>query len=241
MRMKPLWKGIVLRLIGVFIFFEWFSGNFSLYIHERFLWLLILASFGLVYMGAVYHARWVKTDDRHQHQHGNFSWGGLCLVLIPIMLGLLAPRKPLGADAMRYRNIGVESMLSLKLPKTNTMLLRPVRQRNILDWLTAFLVEPELETHIGEKAVVSGFVYREDDFQEHIFLVSRFVITCCAADASPVGLYVYWPDEKTLVEDQWIEVAGHFELRKIQGKATPVLIAETVTLIDIPAQPYLYP
>lgn len=239
--MNVVWKGIVLRVIGLFMFFEWFSGNFSLYIHERYLWLLALTSFGLLFIGAAHHACRVKTGHAGQHQHSNFSWGGLCLMLFPIILGLLAPRKPLGADAMRFRKIGIETVTALKRPQTSTMLLKPVRQWNILDWATAFLVEPDPETFVGREAVVSGFVYRGDDFEDHVFLISRFVITCCAADATPVGVPVYWPAEETLGEDQWIEVAGHFELRRIQSKTTPVLIAESVTLIDVPAQPYLYP
>ena len=72
-------------------------------------------------------------------------------------------------------------------------------------------------------------------------MVSRFVITCCAADAVPVALYVSWPESKTLADDQWVEVSGQFALQEIDQRQMPVLMAEIVTLIDIPDQPYLYP
>jgi uncharacterized repeat protein (TIGR03943 family) len=236
-----MWKGLVLRAIGLFLFFQWMSGNLSLYIHERFVILIVLASFGLVFMGAVYHSRRVRASGGPHHHHGNFSWGGLFLVLLLIMFGLMAPRIPLGTEAMRNRHISVESMTSLAVPSSNRMLLKPIRKRTILDWVILSLRDNTLEAVVGENATVSGFVYRQEGFAEDRFMVSRFVITCCAADAMPVGLYVSWPESKTLADDQWVEVSGQFELRDIDSKQTPVLLAETVTLIDIPAQPYLYP
>lgn len=239
--MDPLWKALVLRTIGLFLFFQWITGNLVLYIHERFAVSIMFAAFALLVMGSVYHTRRVRRHDGYHHHHGNFSWGGLFFVLLPIMMGLLALRKPLGTEAMRYRSVDVESMTSLATPGKEMVLFKLTRKRTILDWITAFLIEPNVETFIGEEATVSGFVYHDARFPEDTFMVSRFVITCCAADAVPVGLYVSWPESETLADDQWVEVSGQFELQGIDQKQTPVLIAEIVTLIDIPDQPYLYP
>jgi uncharacterized repeat protein (TIGR03943 family) len=236
-----MWKGLVLRAIGLFLFFQWMSGKLSLYIHERFVILVVFASFGLVFMGAVYHSRRVRASNRHHHHHGNFSWGALFFVLLLIMFGLMAPRTPLGTEAMRNRHVSMESMTSLAAPNSNRILLKPIRKRTILDWVLLSLLDNDPEAFVGEKATVSGFVYRDEGFEEDRFMVSRFVVTCCAADALPVGLYVSWPESRTLAEDQWVEISGQFELRGIDGKQIPVLMAETVTLIDIPDQPYLYP
>jgi uncharacterized repeat protein (TIGR03943 family) len=240
--MNALWKGLMLRGIGLFLFWQWFSGNVHLYIQARFVLLVLVAALALVWIGGVYHTRRVRmAQEQSRHAHGDFAWGGLALVLIPLMVGVLAPRRPLGADSMRYRQINTEGIVSVAAPRATTVLLKPTRNRNILDWVMAFLSEPDVHTFSGEKATVSGFVYREAGWEATTFMVSRFVITCCAADATPVGLYVAWPESKTLTEDQWVEVFGQFEIRQIDGKPTPVLLAETVTVIDIPDQPYLYP
>jgi putative membrane protein len=60
------------------------------------------------------------------------------------------------------------------------------------------------------------------------------------ADANPVGLIVRWPEAETLADDQWVEVTGRFEAGSFDGEPTPILVIETLTPTDPPAQPYLY-
>jgi uncharacterized repeat protein (TIGR03943 family) len=73
------------------------------------------------------------------------------------------------------------------------------------------------------------------------FQISRFVVTCCAADAVPVSLPVFWSGSGALENDQWVEVSGHFEIRSIADTPMPVLVAESVTVVEMPEMPYLYP
>jgi uncharacterized repeat protein (TIGR03943 family) len=240
MGITALWKGIVLRGIGLFLFALWMRGDLPLYIHERFVWLVVVASIGLVWIGAIYHSRRVG-GTRYHHLHETFSWGGLLLVLLPIVCGLTVPRKPLGAEAMRKRSVNAESMMSLAAPGTTRTLSKPNAARTILDWALLFLSEPDSGAFAGERADVTGFVYRDAETEAEFFLLSRFVLTCCVADAAPVSLPVLWSESGTLANDQWARVAGHFAIHAVEGQPTPVLVADTVTLIDMPKEPYLYP
>jgi uncharacterized repeat protein (TIGR03943 family) len=236
-----LWKGIVLRVIGLFGFVLWMRGSLPLYIHERFVWLVVAASIGLVWIGAVYHSRRARIAEQYHHHHGEFSWGGLFLVLLPIIFGLTAPQAPLGSDALRNRTVSVESMPSLATPGNTRVLLTPNRKRTILDWVLLLLNDPESDALVGEQADVTGFVYHDEGMGAEIFLISRFVVSCCAADAVPVSLPVFWSGSDALENDQWVEVSGHFAIREIAEKRITILIADTVTLIDMPTMPYLYP
>ena len=238
--MSVAWKVWILRGIGLFLFWQWFSGNLSLYIHARFSWLTLVAALSFVLIGGVYHTRRERLDA--QHHHGEFAWGGFFLILTPILFGLLAPGKPLGADAMRCRSINVASIGSTATPITKKIaVIHHDEPQTILDWVMAFWSESNLANIVGAPATVSGFVYRDQKATTGMFMVGRFVITCCAADATPVGLYVAWPNSQTLSNDQWVEVSGHFELQTLAETATPVLVAEAITVIDMPEQPYLYP
>jgi uncharacterized repeat protein (TIGR03943 family) len=236
-----LWKGIVLRVIGLFVFVLWIRGSLPLYIHERFVWLVVAASIGLVWIGAIYHSRRVGIPDHDHHHHGEFSWGGLFLVLLPIIFGLTAPQAPLGADALRNRSTSVKSMTSLATPSNTRVLLTPNRKRTILDWVFVLLNDPEGAALVGEQADVTGFVYHDEGMDAETFLLSRFVVSCCAADAVPVSLPVFWSGSGSLENDQWVEVSGHFAIREIAGNRAAVLIADTVTLVEMPEMPYLYP
>ncbi len=239
--MTSVWKGLVLRGIGLFLFLLWMRGSLLLYIHERFVWLAVAASIVLVWLGAVYHTTRVRGHTCQYHHHGEFSWGGLLLVLLPLVFGLMAPRKPLGADALQNRTIGVETMASLAVPDSSRVLLKPNRTRTLLDWVLLFLTEHDWDTFSGEQADVTGFVFRKEEMDAKTFMLSRFVVTCCAADAVPVSLMISWPGSDSLEIDQWVDVSGHIEIRRLDGTPTPVLTAETVMLRDIPEQPYLYP
>ena len=162
-------------------------------------------------------------------------------MLLPIALGLLVPPRPLGAAAMVNRDVSIESLTSAAAPESNTILAKPKGDRNVLDWLIDFRTAKDPTLFEGEEAKVIGFVYRDERFAGEEFMVSRFVLSCCAADASPLGLIVRWPEGSTLADDEWVEVKGYFEAGRFAGEEMPILIAESVTSTAIPERPYLYP
>jgi uncharacterized repeat protein (TIGR03943 family) len=56
---------------------------------------------------------------------------------------------------------------------------------------------------------VSGFVTHIPGWPDEYFMITRFVLTCCAADAYPVGLPVELPPGTERPKpDTWLEV-GH--------------------------------
>jgi len=87
---------------------------------------------------------------------------------------------------------------------------------------------------------VIGFVYTEPSFDKNEFMVARFSITCCVADATALGLPVYW-DKPALTQGQWIEVKGTFNQGTFKGTQMPILQADTIDPVTQPAHPYLYP
>jgi uncharacterized repeat protein (TIGR03943 family) len=73
------------------------------------------------------------------------------------------------------------------------------------------------------------------------FLLTRFIVTCCAADARPVrvairGLAPPWP-----LPDTWLEVTGTWrpERRSAEDARPPVLDATGLRPTLAPANPYL--
>jgi uncharacterized membrane protein YcgQ (UPF0703/DUF1980 family) len=52
---------------------------------------------------------------------------------------------------------------------------------------------------------------------------------------------VTWPDAASLEADRWLEVQGRFEAGDLAGSELPVLVAESLTSVPVPNQPYLYP
>lgn len=251
--MKSTIKALALIALGLFLYSRIYNGTLLYYISERFAWLTLFAAIGFLIVAASYRFRAAQADA-HEHEphkshehphaghtHGNLSWGGLLLVALPVILGLLVPPKPLGAAAMSNREISVGGVTSATSPKTAQVMSRPNTEKNVLDWLIDFRLAQNPAAFAEQEAKVIGFVYRDDRFDRDKFMVSRFAISCCAADAAPLGLVVHWPKTSGLTSDQWVEVSGRFQPGEFDGEPMPFLIADKVTPVEVPDQPYLYP
>jgi uncharacterized repeat protein (TIGR03943 family) len=71
-------------------------------------------------------------------------------------------------------------------------------------------------------------------------MIGRFVLSCCVADAAPIGLVVQTADAAQFGDDQWVDVTGHFIVGTFDGIEMPIVVADTITETEPPAQPYLY-
>jgi putative membrane protein len=239
-------KTIILLLMGAFLFMRVVDGTVLYYINQRFVLLTWLAAGGFVLVAASYYLIGRQSHDHthtHDHDHSHLTWAGLLIVALPLLLGWLVPPRPLGAAAIGNREINVGSMGSLASvapPQSGSVLGLSAGEKNILDWLNDFQRQSDPAVFSGQEAHLIGFVYRDGRFADDTFMVARFTVSCCVADAAPIGLIVQWPDAAGLPADQWVDVTGHFEVGTFNGQEIPILVADEITLTEPPAQPYLY-
>jgi putative membrane protein len=232
---KTSLKALTLLGLGLYLYSRIFTGTLLFYINQRFAWLVMMAGIVLMAVGGSYRYR--SNHDHAHHAHA-FSWGGVLLIGVLIALGLLIPPKPLGAAAMGNREVNLGTLVS---SQGNSITPTQAGEKNILDWLIAFQQTPDPAAFAHQSAHLIGFVYRDDRFNGESFMLSRFVVSCCVADATAIGLIVRSPLAASLPGDQWVEVSGHFEAGEFSGKPTPILITEAITRTTAPNQPYLYP
>ena len=72
-------------------------------------------------------------------------------------------------------------------------------------------------------------------------MVSRFIITCCVADAFAVGMTVDWPQDIQFEDNTWINVRGTLDVTQIGSQTVPLVHATSIDPTAAPEQPYLYP
>lgn len=245
--MKLELKAWILIGLSLFLLSRILMGNLFFYINQRFFSLTVFAVIGLLLLGLSYRFRTGQAGhEHHDHDPGHahtpsLTWTGFLLIASPIVLGLLIPPRPLGAAAMTNRDTSIVSLTSATAPDSERVLAKPKAERNILDWLLEFRSVSDRSTLAGEAVKVTGFVYRDERFGQEQFMVSRFVLSCCAADAAPLGMVVHWSESGQLEADQWVEVTGTLEPGEFGGEPMPFIRAATVTPTEIPSQPYLYP
>ena len=116
------------------------------------------------------------------------------------------------------------------------------RSFSVLDWAGLLRQTTDLAFYEGKTADVVGFVTPSDTDPDDVFYVSRFVITCCAVDAQPVGVPVYLPGwQDQVAADDWVEVTGGFDTNRSSSSQDPVaLVPDEVTTVGQPSDPYLY-
>jgi putative membrane protein len=241
-------------MLGLGLYFVWIivSGNLTNYINYRFAWLVYIAATVLLLLGVASVVGLLRrpahhdhdescgcghdhAHDGHGHSHG-VSWGTLGIIALPLLLGTLVPSRPLGAEAID----GNLSMTAASAATVTEFMPDPLK-RNVLDWLRAFNSAEDYNELNGLPADVVGFVYREPTFAADTFMLARFTVSCCVADASAIGIPVLWPEGADVQQNTWLRVQGDFQVGDFRGEAVPVLHAKTVETMEQPEHPYLYP
>jgi uncharacterized repeat protein (TIGR03943 family) len=257
-RFQGLLKAILLLGTGMFLYGRIANGTLYYYINEKFAGFTLFGMVGLVAVGLAYQfGKQPTPTQEHEHSHEHdareyehvqthaghshaLSWSGVFIVALPVVLGLAVPPRPLGASALGNREISL-NVESSALPAAVRASAKSGDERNILDWWRDFAASSDYSSYTNQEARVIGFVYKDPRYGEGHFLATRFIVSCCVADAAVVGLVVRWPDSATLEDDQWVEISGKFAPSALEEWKPPLLVAETVTPVDTPAQPYLYP
>ena len=114
----------------------------------------------------------------------------------------------------------------------------------VLDWASLLRQTSDLAFYDAKPVDIVGFVTEDPDDPQNVFYVSRFVITCCAVDAQPVGVPVYAPDwRETYSPDDWVEVTGTFGANPSNKSTQPIAVQPGdagISAIDEPGDPYLF-
>jgi putative membrane protein len=94
-----------------------------------------------------------------------------------------------------------------------------------------------LEQRAGEQVTFDGFVTRFGDTPADEIMLTRFIVTCCVADATIAQVRVVDVPAGQFQQDQWVRVTG-----KIYPLGREVLVDATdVVGIARPSKPYLTP
>ncbi len=254
MRTYRALQAALLAGLGLFMLHKLWTGTLYWYINQRFWLLILLAAVAFLFLARVVlpgrrepeaalghdHDGEHVHDASHDHDHGTPRAWGLLFLAIPLLLAVVIPARPLGSSAISNRGINTGAPLTAGGTAPAQLDLAPA-DRNVLDWVRAFNYADDPQTYAGQPADVVGFVYHDDQLGTDVFLVSRFAVTCCSADATAIGLLVRWPESASLESNAWVRVRGPIEVGSLRGNPTPLVAAESLEGVEAPAQPYLYP
>ncbi|NEW05490.1 TIGR03943 family protein [Paenibacillus sp. SYP-B3998] len=128
------------------------------------------------------------------------------------------------------------SKIGMRLYKKDTIVVKPEIYMEILSSIDLFK-----NNFIGKKIELSGFVYREDNMKNDQFVVGRFAVSCCSADATPYGVMVDFPTAQNYTKDMWVKVSGTIQNGSYNGNDIFTIKASNIEKIKAPESPYIYP
>jgi uncharacterized repeat protein (TIGR03943 family) len=253
------WRGILLSLIGI-VAILWLAvtDQLGLYIHPRyFVFTIVMAVISIVFVLLAFTLPARNTpaieQDAHDHTHdhdaspatdrGTRWWaaGSFALVLVTGIAMLVLPPAVLTTATVEQRDIngsvtGGDPLETVELAGGDYTTF------TVKDWAGLLRQGAGESFFAGKTPTVVGFITPDADDAENVFYVARFVITCCAVDAQPIGVPVYfpgWQDQYAI--DDWVTVTGTFIANpSINSMQALVLTPTDIAPTDRPSQPYVY-
>jgi len=166
-------------------------------------------------------------------------WSSFFL-LLTIVLGFLIPPQVLTSQTALSRGISDSALLTRSQPELFRTFSKP-ENRSLVDWVRTLNAYPEPDAYRGQLAKISGFVIHSPKLPGNYILLSRFVITCCAVDAYPVGIPVRLSaNNKIYPDNTWLEISGLMEPDMLDKHSQLVLFPKTIKIIPTPSDPYNY-
>ncbi len=229
-------EGCLLVGLGAMLLRKTWDGELALYIHPRYIGLILVTAIALLVIGAF--RLWLVGSDAAvnggQARRGNAVYA---LLLAPLLLGVLIPAKPAGSALVDPAQLNVARR---GYTPRSALADADSAKWTLFEWMFArYTLKPEEAQ--GKPVDVIGFVYHGPEQAADEFYVVRYTLACCVADRSGVSLPVKFANANTLPDDTWVQVTGTIESRPGNGAQELVVINSQVTPVAQPAEPYLYP
>lgn len=230
---------------GVLFLKYWLTGKLYLLIHPNYMWLTIIAGFFMVGLAIWRAIVLLQTSPNRGNSASHLTllpkgWSST-LLLITAILGLVITPRAFASQTAIQRGVTDAPTLTRVRPQAFRGSSNS-EDKSIIDWVRTLTVYPEPDAYMGQKVRVQGFVIHPEAMSDQYFLISRFVLTCCAADAYPVSLPVKLASSTraTYKPDSWLEVEGQMITETLSNKRQLVISASSLKSIAEPKNPYDY-
>ena len=248
------WLGILAMLTWGILFLKYAAtGQYKLLIHPNYFPLMFASSIVLLLLGLFRILLLVKSSKIPPNEAEHITlfppgFGSILLLLIAIA-GWLIPPNVLTSTTALQRGVMETLPATHSQPQAFITSTKP-EERSLIDWVRTLNAYPEPDAYQGQPAHITGFVVDLPELPDNYLLLSRFIITCCAIDASPIGIPIQLNNtQKKYPSDTWLEVTGKMTTAtlavrdradQIREKRQLVVSATSIKQIPTPSDPYAY-
>jgi uncharacterized repeat protein (TIGR03943 family) len=219
--------GLVLGAWAGLFWFVWLSDRTALYLSTRTAWLVPL---GAVLMSVAAAGRLASARVERPERLDSRETVMFGVIALPVVLLLSLPPASLGSYAVNRRSTSAGIGASARIVTGPIDLVDVAAARSVKT------AAADLRARAGEQVTMDGFVTVQPGETDQ-FQLTRFVITCCVADATISYVTVVNAPPGRFANDDWVEVTG-----RIYPLGADILVdATSVVPIPPPDDPYLTP
>ncbi|MCM8817881.1 MAG: hypothetical protein NC915_00105 [Candidatus Omnitrophica bacterium] len=246
---KQFYKFLIVLLYTSFFLSISLTGNFKIFVKKFYFPYILLGFLILLFL--------LKTGIKKLKKFIEISVYDIlsfCVFLFPLILFIIVRPNTLPTYTALKRGVHTEFLTHNVLKSLQEKIEEEGKYKKLtIKQLLSFL-KSKPEQINGKDVVVEGMVYKENEK----FMLIRFLITCCAADATPLGIEVEYKgmkeepkdyeethpipkniefkEKEEFKNDDWVKVKGKV---KIENDKI-VIYAESIEKINQPIDPYLY-
>ncbi|MGD1805217.1 TIGR03943 family putative permease subunit [Dapis sp. BLCC M126] len=256
-RYEPWLDATAILAWGFLLINYWLTGKLYILIHPRYFGLTLGAGITLLILGGckiwelwnISKKQRLSSQSKQefiiiQNQHINLFPPGWSsgLLLISALLALTITPQVFTSQTALQRGLTESLPVTRTQPQEFRTATKP-EERSLIEWIRTLNVYPEPDAYNGQKVKVTGFVIYPRGLSEQYFWISRFILTCCAADAYPVGLPVKLPEGRSrskYPQDSWFIIKGEMITEELRGQRKLTILPTEIESIPKPKNPYDY-
>jgi putative membrane protein len=233
----------ILTLAAWSLFLVWLiafgRSDLGRLLHPRLWWLVVCGAIifliFLVRQTIGFARRPTIVDNRWQ-------WPSLLILLLPLLYFSQIPGARFNNDTFKTRSLSTVGDSFQKEepvgdPGPGIISAVPTDQPGEVGLMKLYT---EQEKFLDKEVSVVCQTFVDDRLPENTAMCYRYMITCCAADARPLFIFLQHPETLTIKSDKWIKTQGKMTLIKNQELTVPALVVEAVDYVAEPALPFIY-
>jgi uncharacterized repeat protein (TIGR03943 family) len=220
---------VMLVAWATLFWFVMLTDRTYLYLSTRTAWIVPLGAIALTIaaLGRMASVRTSNPDPIRARDAGAFL-----LLVIPVVIVLALPPASLGSFAASRRSSIAAGGFGSNAEQIASGELTLI---DVAGGLRSSEGMRALVARAGEQVSFVGFISKEKGLPADEFILTRFLVSCCVADALSVQVRVINAPLGELKADQWVRAEGAIYLL---GNEV-VVDASSVTVVQRPKRPYL--
>ncbi|MCM8808572.1 MAG: TIGR03943 family protein [Candidatus Omnitrophica bacterium] len=230
LKSKHFYKSMIFLIYFLFFLSISFTGNFKIFVKKFYFPYIII---GILILLSLLLAE-IKKLKRFK-ETSFFDILTFCIFLFPLILLIIVKPTTLPTYTALKRGIQTEFLTQDVLKSLQEKIEIEGKYKKLTIKQVLGLAKSKPEQIDGKDIIVEGMVYKN----ERKFMLVRFLITCCAADATPLGIEIEYKEngeKEEIRNDDWVKVRGKVKIENDKVK----IIAEEIIKTELPSNPYLY-